>query len=341
VREGHALKTSDFSVIFGCRLGSAARRLNSAATVFLFVSVLTAYHGLLINTLSELLGATSCVSTWAIAAGVVALALPLASMRDQSKVNKAASVGFLWILYVTVFVCVKCMAAILADGARFQAVDAAGVTGAFPGILVGIYSPHAYVLTIASQKRERCTDERDVRTAFAVVTGLVLLLGTLSSSAFETAGMSQNFVLAFPESDRYAVTAKCATVLAVLGSFLSILNVLRFTIFNYLKPGQDAVAAIPRSATIGFNAAVVVFTCVAAVLCPQAGEILGLGCAGAAVLQVFGFPAAVYISRLKWSCRAATRVHVASATHVGVMALGVVCLTCAIRAFLVVIHVIQ
>jgi hypothetical protein len=80
------------------------------------------------------------------------------------------------------------------------------------------------------QKYDRSTDKRDVRVAFAIVTALVLLLGALSSIAFNTDDMQQNFVLSFPRGNVYAATAKLAVVLAIFGSFLSMLSILRLTV---------------------------------------------------------------------------------------------------------------
>jgi hypothetical protein len=61
------------------------------------------------------------------------------------------SAGFLWVMYVTVFVSFECISKISSSGGLFHAVELSGILGTLPGILVGVFCPHSYVLSIASQ----------------------------------------------------------------------------------------------------------------------------------------------------------------------------------------------
>jgi hypothetical protein len=108
--------------------------------------------------------------------------------------------------------------------------------GAAPGVVVAIYACHVYVLVMLAQKRDPATSIRDVCISFAIVTVLVCVNGSLASLAFSGPSFQappQNFVIAF--TGAYAVSAMVATTFAMIGSFLSILNVQRIIYFGAFR----------------------------------------------------------------------------------------------------------
>jgi hypothetical protein len=246
IKEAQHLKCNDLNFVFGFRLGKWAKSLSLGSTLFLFLFVLCAYQSFVVSVLVTIfpsyLGNSSATLVFLV------ICYPISAYPNV--INRLASFGVFWILWVSIFLicqvppqshvpphtpivcttshCNRMYHLTLQSGLQSsQQLMTAGATlklmgsealGSAPGVLVAIFACHTYVLVMLAQKRDPKTSIRDVCIAFAIVGVLVCINGSLASLAFSDPSSPpppQNFVIAF--SGGYAVSAMVATTFAMIG----------------------------------------------------------------------------------------------------------------------------
>ena len=194
VEAGMSRRAADFAELFGERLGRTAKLAATGSCIYIFFMVLCAYHTFLTTTVQSL-APSAHLSPLEASSGVGVLCFACLLPKDPKAANMLSSFGSAFILYVAIFIVFEA-ARQMNSTTESQSPVSQGllinwsqVTGAAPAMMLGMLSPHPYVLVFAAMvERPGCTRaaaiaeaKADVRTAFIIVVASVLSIGITSS----------------------------------------------------------------------------------------------------------------------------------------------------------------